>query len=70
MTTETDNQTRLRRAAESLAACRLAEDEARKSLALAVNSTKRARQRHSELFEAEENAERKRRQDNYRHETK
>ena len=67
MFTETENQTRLRRAKENLVALKVAENEARKALAAAVESTKRARERHDELFLKEEIAERARRMKNYNH---
>lgn len=54
---ETENQVRLRRAKESLAAYRDAETQARKALADAVNATKLAKDRYEELFMAEESAE-------------
>jgi hypothetical protein len=67
MSNETENQTRLRRAKEALAFCQAAEVEARKALASATESTKRAREKYEELFMAEENAERARRKNNYDH---
>lgn len=66
---ETENQTRLRRAKETLAACREAEAEARKVLASAVESTRRAKERHEELFALEEQHEIARRRADYRHTT-
>jgi hypothetical protein len=56
-TSETENQTRLRRAKEALASCQSSENDARKALALAVESTKRAREKYETLFLAEEQAE-------------
>lgn len=67
---ETENQIRLRRAKESLAAYRAAESEARKALFYAVESTKRGKEKYEELFMAEESAEAARRKADYRHETK
>lgn len=66
---ETENQTRLRRAKETLAACWHAEAEARKALAAAVESTRRAKERHEELFALEEQQEIARRRADYRHTT-
>ena len=66
---ETENQTRLRRAKESLAAYRDAENEARKALTEAMESTKRAKEKYEELFMAEEQSERSRRIAGYRHAT-
>jgi hypothetical protein len=57
MNNETEDQTRLRRAKEAMASCQSAENEARKSLALAVESTKRSREKYEELFLAEEKRE-------------
>lgn len=57
MNHETEDQTRVRRASEALAACRERENEARKALASAVESTKRAKERHEELFLAAEQRE-------------
>ena len=65
--TETESQTLLRRAKEAHAALQEAENEARKALAAAIESTKRARERHYELFLKEEIAERARRMKNYNH---
>jgi hypothetical protein len=70
MINETENQIRLRRAKESLATCQVAETEARKALARAIEGTKRARERYDELFIAEENQERARRIITYNHPTK
>ena len=67
MNNETENQTRLRRAKESVEACRNAESEARKALAIAIESTKRAREKYDVLFIAEENRERARKMKNYNH---
>lgn len=64
---ETENQTRLRRAKEAVATLHAAETEARKALAAATESTRRARARYEELFCEEENAERARRMKDYRH---
>jgi len=69
MTRETENQTRLRRAKEALVALQAAEAEARKALADAIESTKRARAKYEELFCNEENAERARRLKDYYHGT-
>ena len=66
---ETENQTRLRRAKESLASCRSAEAEARKALAEATESTKRAKDKYEALFAAEEQAEFNRKKSDYRHAT-
>lgn len=54
---ETEDQTRLRRAKEAFAHCKASEDEARKALARAVESTKLARAKYEELFLAEEKRE-------------
>lgn len=54
---ETENQTRLRRAKESLATSREVEAAARKALADAVESTRKAKERYEELFAKEEQAE-------------
>lgn len=67
---ETEHQTRLRRAKESLAACREREAEARKALNDATEDTKRAKDKHDELFIAEENREANRRRTEYNHCTK
>ena len=67
MTTETETQTRLRRAKESLASYQSSEIEARKALAAAVESTKRAREKYEELFLAEEELEYARKMVNYNH---
>lgn len=67
MNTETESQTRLRRAKESVLALQAAEAEARKALAYAIESTKRAREKYEELFIKEENAECARRKNNYDH---
>jgi hypothetical protein len=64
---ETESQTRLRRAKESVIALQAAEAEARKALADATESTKRAREKYEELFVNEEKAERARRKNNYDH---
>ena len=62
---ETEDQIRLRRAKEALQACQMQENQARKALADAVSTTKRARERHEELFLAEEKQEVARRQQAY-----
>jgi hypothetical protein len=67
---ETELQTRLRRAKESLAAARAIETTARIALANAVQDTKRAKERYEALFLAEDAAEKNRRNENYRHATK
>ena len=64
---ETENQTRLRRAKENLVALKMAENEARKALAAAIELSERAREKYEELFLKEENAERARRMKNYNH---
>ncbi len=64
---ETETQTRLRRAKESLAAYKNAEDEARKILAGAMESTKRAREKYEELFLAEDKREHARKMNAYDH---
>lgn len=58
---ETENQTRLRRAKEAIAAFRETEAAARKALNDATEATKRAKERYEELFLAEEKAEAARR---------
>lgn len=67
---ETEVQTRLRRAKESLAIAREKEIDARKAFNDAAESVKRAKERYEELFMAEEMAEVARRKSDYRHETK
>ena len=67
MTNETETQTRLRRAKESVAAYQSAENEARKALADAIESTRRAREKYEALFVAEENLERARKLKQYSH---
>lgn len=67
---ETDNQIRLRRAAESLSTAREAEATARRALNDATEAVKRAKERHEELFMAEEKAEVARRKSAYDHCTK
>lgn len=67
---ETDNQTRLRRAKEALSAYRTAEYEARRVLAAAIESTKMAREKYESLFLDEEKAEATRRRTEYYHSTK
>jgi phosphopantetheine adenylyltransferase len=67
MADETETQTRLRRAKEALAAYQAAENEARKALADAVESTAWARRNYERLFLAEENRERARRINAYNH---
>lgn len=64
---ETENQTRLRRAKESLAAYQSAETEARKALARAVESTRAARSKYEELFRTEETLECARLRKTYNH---
>lgn len=68
--TETENQTCLRRAKVALDAAREIESSARQALAAAVAATKRAKERHEELFLAEESEEIARRKSDYRHQTK
>lgn len=70
MSGETEDQTRLRRAKEALAAYKLSEEEARKALAAAVEATKRAREKYEELFLAVENREAARLRASYNHCTK
>lgn len=70
MNNESEHQTRLRRAKESVAACQDAEVVARKVLAAATESTKRAREKYEELFMAEEKRECDRRVNGYNHCTK
>lgn len=70
MQSETEDQTRLRRAQEALIVYQWSETEARKILAAAVESTKRAREKYEELFLAAENREVKRRLATYDHCTK
>lgn len=67
MINETENQIRLRRAKESVAAYQAAENEARKALASAVEFTKRAREKYEELFLAEQNRECAKRLADYNH---
>ncbi len=67
MNHESEDQTRLRRAAAAIATCMEREKEARKALASAEADTKRARERHSELFQAVETREVARRKADYRH---
>ncbi len=54
---ETEDQARLRKAKEAIASFQAAENDARRALALAVESTKRAREKFEELFNAEEKRE-------------
>lgn len=70
MNHETESQTRLRRAKEALENYQAAEAEARKALHHATESTKRAREKYSELFHAEENRVRERLIKDYNHCTK
>lgn len=70
MNHETEDQMRLRRAKEADAACREAEDTARKALAAAVESTKRAKEKYEELFLAAEKREVARLRAAYQHCTK
>lgn len=65
----TDNQIRLKRAKDALGIYRDAEIEARKRLADAVESTRRAKEKYEELFAAEERAEVERRKSDYCHAT-
>lgn len=64
---ETEGQTRLRRAKESLTMCMEAETNARKSLTMAAEATKLARAKYHDLSEAEEKREYARRMHDYRH---
>lgn len=48
---EAEDNARLARAREELAKYRNAENEARKALALAVESTRKAKEKHDALFE-------------------
>lgn len=66
---ETELQTRLRRAKESLAAARDRESAARSTLATAIKDTAAAKERYEALFLAEETAEYNRRKASYRHAT-
>lgn len=59
--TETENQTRLRRAKDALAAARESESNLRRALNDAVETTRKAKERFENLFLAEEMAERDRR---------
>ncbi len=70
MNTETEHQTRLRRAKEAIASCQSREVDARKALVDACDSTKRAREKYEELFLAEEQREAARRRQAYDHSTK
>lgn len=54
---ETEDQTRLRRAKESISACQDRENECRRALAAAAESTKRARERFEEIYLAAEKHE-------------
>ena len=58
---ETENQIRLRRAKEALAAARDRETIARRAMADATESVKSAKARYEDLFMAEEKAEATRR---------
>lgn len=58
---ETEGQTIVRRAKEALAACKLKEDELRRALADASESTKRAREKYEAAFLEEEKREADRR---------
>lgn len=66
---ETENQIRLRRAKEALAATRDREAIARRALADATESVKSAKERYEELFMAEEKAAAARLKADYRHAT-
>lgn len=67
---ETENQIRLRRAKESLAAARDREAIARRAHADATESVKAAKERYEELFLAEEKAASDRLKADYRHATR
>lgn len=69
MANETENQMRLRRAKGAISYCQAAEVEARKALASAIESTKRAREKYTELFIAEESRERNHKIAEYNHAT-
>lgn len=66
---ETATQTRLRRAKEALATAREQENDLRKALAAAMQTTARAKERVSELFAREEKEEVARRMQDYQHRT-
>ncbi len=70
MNTETEHQTRLRRAKEAVSNCQTREADAIKALAEASKDTKRARDKYEELFLAEEQREAARLRANYNHCTK
>jgi len=63
---ETETQIRLRRAKEALENSRAAETAARKALAEAVESTKRAKEKYEALFLANEAEECDRRKKDWR----
>lgn len=67
MKNETDDQIRLRRAKEAIDSLRDKENELRKALAMAVDATKRARERYEELFDAAEKREVARKMAQYNH---
>lgn len=50
MNTEAEDNFRLKKAAEFLAHCRERENQARKALASAAESTRRAKEKHDALF--------------------
>jgi len=67
MINETENQIYLRRSKEAFSAARRAESDARRALAQAVEQTRLAKEKYERFFEAEEQAEVKRRKSDYRH---
>jgi len=67
MMNETENQTYLRRAKEAFNSARIAEGDLRRALSQAVENTRIAKEKYERLFEAEEQAEVKRRKADYRH---
>ena len=70
MMTETETQTRLRRAKDALAKCRETENELRKALAAAVESTRAMKERVERLFALDQDEQCKRLRTEYRHVTK
>lgn len=67
MLTETENQTYLRRSKAAFEAAKIAETEARKVLAQAVELTKKSKEKYEQYFFAEEKAEVVRRKSTYNH---
>lgn len=67
---ETETQIRLRSANEALASCRAKENELRKALAAAMESTRRTKEKAEELFMQDQDEQVKRMKAEYSHCTK